>query len=301
MVKKVGTSLNDIINGTAADDLLLGLAGDDTLNGRAGDDELRGAAGDDTLHGKKGNDLLKGGGGDDTLKGGKGADTLKGGAGNDLLDPGTDADADVIHGGGGIDTVDYSAGTSGITAYLATNASGGGAAGDSYVAVENVIGTAFGDFLQNAGGGTAFGGGGSDTLYGGGAFASTEDGGIIRGDAGADILNMRYGNTSAWIQNGQGADTISWFVEGEDTLFLDLSDFGLGNSLTSDEIRNSNTATATGTHAQLIFEGDAQRLWFDSNGSNAGGLTLLASFENSTFDEGIGTPLLGINDFEWIV
>jgi len=300
MVKKIGTNFNDIINGTAQDDLLIGYGGHDTLDGRGGNDELRGGGGNDKMYGKAGNDLLKGGAGNDKMYGGAGSDTLLGGAGNDRLDPGDDLVADVLNGGAGIDTADYSQGTTGVTAYLAANFGGGGAVGDTYINVENVIGTAFGDFLQNAFGGTAFGGGGNDVLYGGGTFGGTEDGGKVRGDAGADTLNMEYGNTLAWIQNGQGADTIDGFIEGQDKLFLKLSEFGLGDTLTSSEIRNSNTATATGSHAQLIFEGDAQRLWFDSNGDGAGGLTLIATFVDSTFDEG-GTPALGINDFEWIV
>ncbi|MEQ1578310.1 MAG: hypothetical protein ABL894_11720 [Hyphomicrobium sp.] len=279
MVKKTGDNKKNVINGTNGDDQLFGLGGNDTLNGKGG------------------NDLLSGGKGNDKLFGGKGADILKGGAGDDTLDPGSDLDADVINGGTGIDTVNYSAGTGPVTAYLAVNTSGQGATGDSYTAVENVVGTAFGDYLQNAGGGTAFGGAGADTLYGGGTINSSEDGGKVRGDAGADVLNMTYGNTLAWLQNGQGTDTIDGYIEGSDNLFIKLSEFGLGDTFDSSEIVNSNTVTATGTNAQFIYEDDAKNLWFDSNGTNAGGLTYVAHFVNSTITD----ANLGTNDFDFIV
>lgn len=279
MARKIGTQFRDHLIGTNLDDVLVGLAGNDTLEGKAG------------------NDVLKGGKGNDKLYGGKGADTLLGGVGNDRLDPGADLDADIINGGAGIDTVDYSKATSRVLAYLESQESGWGAAGDSYIAVENVIGSAFDDALQSADGGSAFGGAGNDILYGGGTYEGTDEGGLLRGDAGNDVLDMRYGNTSAWIQNGQGADTIRYFVEGEDQLFLKLSEFGLGDTFDSSEITNSNTVTAFGTNAQLIYEADANRLWFDSNGTGAGGLSLVATFESST----IQNQNLGTNDFEWIV
>ncbi len=297
MVIKVGTKFNDTLNGSNGDDFLFGLAGNDKLFGKGGNDTLKGGKGSDLLDGGTGNDKLFGGLGNDKLLAGKGADTLRGGDGNDTLNPGADLDADIIDGGAGLDTVDYSAGTGSITAYLAVNTSGQGATGDSYIAVENVIGTAFADNLQNAGGGTAFGGAGSDTLYGGGTINSSEDGGKIRGDAGSDTLNMTYGNTLAWIQNGQGSDTISGYIEGSDNLFVNLSEFGLGDTFDANEITNSNTVTATGTNAQFIFEDDAQNLWFDSNGTNAGGVILIAQFTGAT----ISNNNLGTNDFEFIV
>jgi Ca2+-binding RTX toxin-like protein len=279
MARKIGTQRKDTLIGTPLDDVLVGLAGNDTLDGKAG------------------SDVLKGGKGNDKLYGGTGADTLLGGVGNDRLAPGADLDADIVNGGAGIDTVDYSGATSRVLAYLASQESGWAAAGDSYIAVENVIGSAFDDALQSGGGGSAFGGAGNDTLYGGGTYEGTDEGGMLRGDAGSDTLDMRYGNTSAWIQNGQGADTIRYFHEGSDMLFLKLSEFGLGDTFDSSEITNSNTVTAVGTNAQFIYEGDASLLWFDSNGTSAGGLSLVAAFESST----IANQNLGTNDFEWIV
>jgi|EndMetStandDraft_4_1072995.scaffolds.fasta_scaffold74971_1 hypothetical protein len=266
-----------------------------TLFGSNFDDEIEGRDKADILFGLDGNDLLLGGKGNDTLYGGAGNDTLVGAKGNDLLIGGAGADA--FMGGSGIDTVDYSANTSAVRAYLFYNQSGLDAAGDTFLNVENVRGSSLGDQLQAGAGGTSFGGGGSDTLYGGALLNSTDDAGRIRGDAGHDTLNMTYGNTQAWVQNGQGYDTIDGFQEDDDLLFIKLSDFGLGDTLDSNEVITSTTATAVGGHAQFIYESDSKLLWFDSNGSSGGGLVLVADFVNSNIiDSNLGT-----NDFEYVL
>lgn len=277
MAKYKGNGSDNIINGSLDDDMIYGKGGQDMLYGEAGNDFIDAGVGDDFLFGGDGDDILFGGKGNDTMDGGLGADTFRGGKGRD--------------------TVDYSTSTTGVLAYLGTDQSGDGAAGDSYEKVENVIGSAFDDRLQNSDGGDAFGGAGADVLYGGAGLSSTDDGGRIRGDAGIDTLRMDYGNTSAWLQNGQGYDIVRSFNEDEDMLFIDLSDFGLGNTLDNNEIRNSTTATADGTHAQFIYEYDAQNLWFDSNGTDAGGLVLIAQFEDSNIIDNN----LGVNDFEFQV
>ena len=268
---------------------------DNTINGGNNDDFLYGKGGDDLLYGNFGNDLLNGGGGDDFLFGGDGDDILVGGKGNDTMEGG--AGADQFKGGKGSDTVDYSSSTSGVTAYLAANLALGDAFGDTYTQVENVIGTGFADWLQNNNGGDAFGGSGADVLYGGGAYLSTEDGGRIRGDAGIDTLSMDYGNTTAWLQNGQGYDVVDQFIENQDNFFIDLSDFGLGNTFDAGELVNSDSHTAIGGNAQFIYDGDDSRLYFDSNGTGAGGLVLVADLTGST----VINDTLDTADFEYQV
>ena len=275
MATKRGNGNDNTINGTNNNDFLYGKGGQDTLNGLGGNDYLNGGVGDDFLFGGDGDDTLFGSKGSDMMVGGTGADKFKGGKGND--------------------TADYSGATSGVTAYLDTNQSNGYATGDSFKSMENVIGSAYGDALQSSKGGFAYGGAGNDSLYGGGSYLSTEDSGRIRGDVGSDTLNMTYGNTEAWLQLGQGSDTIDGFIEGEDMLFVDLSEFGLGNSLESNEIVMSDTVAAVGGHAQFIYEGDAGNLWFDQNGSAAGGLTLVAQFSGGTIQDND----LGVNDFAY--
>lgn len=272
-----------------------GNGNDNTINGTNNDDFLYGKGGRDILNGLNGNDYLDGGVGDDTLYGGAGNDTLVGGKGTDFMDGGTGADQ--FNGGQGKDTVDYSTSTSAVTAYLHANTSAGGAAGDTYTNMENVIGSGFSDLLQNHGGGDAFGGSGADTVYGGGTDNGTDDGGRVRGDAGIDTLRMDYGNTTAWLQNGQGYDIVNQFIENEDNFFIDLSDFGLGATLDAAELVNSDSHTAIGGNAQFIYDGNDSKLYFDSNGSGAGGQVLVADLTGSTVYNGT----LDIGDFEYQV
>jgi Ca2+-binding RTX toxin-like protein len=272
-----------------------GNGSDNTINGSLFDDDIDGNGGSDYLYGLDGNDFIDGGIGDDFLFGGVGDDILVGGKGADVMDGGDGADE--FRGGKGIDTVDYSTSTSAVLAYLDANTSGDAAAGDSYINVENVIGSAFNDYLQNAKGGDAFGGSGADMIYGGGTNGGTDEGGRIRGDAGVDTLNMMYGNTTAWLQNGQGYDIVNEFIENQDNFFIDLSDFGLGATFDANELVNSNSHTAVGGNAQFIYDGDDSRLYFDSNGTGAGGQILIADLTGSTVLFGT----LDTGDFEYQV
>lgn len=273
MVVKTGNNKNNE---------LIGTDNDDTLLGKGGLDDLRGFGGNDTLNGGKGSDYLDGGEGDDILIGGAGDDTMMG---SDKVG------ADEFIGGRGSDTVDYSGAMEQVTALLAGNSSAQGAAGDSYSGMENVIGSNFWDTLQAGRGGFARGGLGSDVIAGGGDFMSHDDGGRLQGDSGLDTLNMNFGNTEAVLQYNSGYDTILGFEEGADMFVIDLSDFGLGATFDIAEIRNSDSATAMGTHAQFIFEGDAGKLWFDNNGTEDGGRIMIAQFENSDIET------MELNDF----
>lgn len=265
-----------------------------TIIGSIGDDEIYGRRGNDWLYGSAGNDLIYGGAGDDFLFGDDGNDILYGAKGNDMMEGGLGADQ--FMGGQGTDTADYSNATSALTVYFVNNTATGYALGDTFVNMNNLIGSAYADTLQAGDGGMAFGGAGNDTIYGA-SYTTGDDAGTIRGDAGNDTLRMDYGHTRAWLQFGQGYDTLNQFDEGTDKIFIDLSEFGLGNSFDFNEIRNSNTATATGANAQFIYEDDAQLLWFDQNGTGAGGLTLIAQFTASTIDDNN----LGLDDFEFQV
>ena len=270
-----------VYNGNSSDNTITGSINDDDIFGKGGRDYLYGSFGNDFINGGKDDDFLFGDDGDDELFGGKGNDTMEGGLG-----------ADTFRGGKGMDTADYSNATSGLTAWLHFNTTGGYATGDTFVKVENLIGSAFNDSLQAEDGGKSFGGGGDDSLFGAGYV--TGDGGVLRGDAGYDHLYMNYGQTRAWVQNGLGYDTLHAFVENDDKFMIDLSDFGLGNSLDAGELVNSNTITAVGGNAQFIYEGDAGILWFDSNGNAGGGLTAVALLSGSTV---LGNDL-DLGDFE---
>jgi hypothetical protein len=137
---------------------------------------------------------MDGGPGDDTLIGGDGADLLAGGPGRDrfLLSPfGVADDADVISGGGGIDTADYSLASPRVVVTLDDAANDGidGESDDVRADVENITGSSGDDVL--AGNGVAnqlAGGAGSDQLDGGGGFDA------LYGEDGVDLLRARDGN-----------------------------------------------------------------------------------------------------------
>ena len=190
-----GGSLADTLTGGTGSDNFLGSAGADVLNGNTGVDTVdysastmgvtvnlsvttaQASAGDaagdklsnienaigstkaDTLIGTKAVNALDGSSGDDLLRGGAGADTLVGGLGND--------------------TADYSTSTAGVNIDLADSDknSGGDAAGDRLVTVENVTGSNVNDTLSGDDNGNILSGGkGNDSLVGG-LGADTLDGG----------------------------------------------------------------------------------------------------------------------------
>lgn len=154
--------------GSWADDGQAG-EGDDV---RADISVVVGGSGDDSLScaGTVGC-TLRGGPGNDTLRGSTGADALLGEAGDDLLHPGPGDDT--VNGGPGTDTVDYHDASSFVTVTLGTPGTpttGNGQAGesDSLDQVENIIGSAFDDFLTgNALDNVLTGGPGNDVLGGG--------------------------------------------------------------------------------------------------------------------------------------
>ncbi|MDV7145555.1 right-handed parallel beta-helix repeat-containing protein [Tropicimonas sp. TH_r6] len=150
-------------------------------------DTITGTAIDDEINGEGGNDLLTGYAGEDTLYGGDGNDRLRGGFDGDLLD-----------GGDGIDRALYNQATTGLIVDLAdASLNTGEAAGDIYVSIEQVVGTAHADELWGDDGDNGLWGGnwgdlldgrdGADTLYGGNGNDK------LRGGLGGDLLDGEDG------------------------------------------------------------------------------------------------------------
>ena len=233
----VGDAAAQRLQGHQGDDLLVGGAGNDTLQGDSGADVMDGGAGsdmvfynmsasgvhvdlgdgraelggdaegdllssiegilgsshDDTLIGDDGGNILKGRGGADLLAGADGSDLLIGGAGGDTLD-----------GGEGHDLVSYSSSGQAVQIDLSDAAaeSGGDAAGDVLISVEEILATRYDDVL--------IGGGGGERLRG---YAGSDQ---IDGDAGDDTLIG--GSAPDLIQGGTGQD---WLLgqDGDDALF----------------------------------------------------------------------------------
>jgi uncharacterized delta-60 repeat protein len=135
-----------------------------------------------------------GGTGNDSLTGNEAANVLTGGAGADVLD-----------GGDGTDTAGYSTASSSVAAYLTWMAGNSGdAAGDTYISIENLTGSAHADILSGSevantlngadGNDWLFGREGNDTLIGGGGYD------VLGGDAGADTLDGGDGTDVAFYR-----------------------------------------------------------------------------------------------------
>ncbi len=140
--------------------------------------------------------------------------------------------ADQLEGGGGVDRASYWTANAGLTADLQfTHANTGEAAGDTYLGIEELQGTAFGDSLRGNGqANRVIGAGGDDQLYGRGGNDT------LQGGAGDDRLEGGVGNDR--LQGEAGADTfvfasgidrvVDFNAAQGDRLALSVSDLGLG-------------------------------------------------------------------------
>ena len=249
-----GEGGNDTINGGGGIDRIYGGEGNDIQRGQEGNDTLYGSAGNDQLNGGTGFDvanyslaaagvtvnMLTGGTGgdaagdtyfgieavygsdfDDSLTGNNSTNELRGGDGDDMLFGlgGNDRffggeGADSFDGGTGTDIVNYTLTRAGVTLDLATGGTAGEAAGDSFVSIEWVFGSAFDDNITGDSANNRLEGrDGNDTLNGG---AGNDR--LLGGD-GNDIIN-----------GGDGVDTI-FGQEGDDTLSGgDGNDFFFGGA-----------------------------------------------------------------------
>lgn len=178
------------VGGGTGSDSFTGL---EIYRGGGGNDILLGGDEADFLRGGDGADLILGNDGDDDLAGDEGDDSLQGGGGDDRFEARSDAGNDVIDGGEGIDTLDYSGVIASATVNLATGtATALGFGTDTILNIERVVGSETGD--------TITGSAGNDTIEGG------------RGD---DVINSGAGNDR--IQGDSGNDTIFGSL-GDDTI-----------------------------------------------------------------------------------
>jgi Ca2+-binding RTX toxin-like protein len=146
----------------------------------------------------------------------------------------------------------------------------------------------------NAGNNTLSGGAGNDTLDGDGGDDS------LAGGAGKDTLYGGEGtdkfvfNTAAGPAN---ADTLEDFTSGIDKIVLENAVFtGLGNSLNPAAFIANETGTAADASDRIVYNTSTGDLYYDPNGSVAGGATLIA-----TLLDGFGAqPTLLVSDFEVI-
>ncbi|WP_417210007.1 LamG-like jellyroll fold domain-containing protein [Antarctobacter sp.] len=280
-----GDDAANLLSGQAGDDTLVGRAGDDVLIGGPGRDRLIGATGLDTasyvtatagviadlgtpslnlgealgdsyldvenLTGSAYRDSLRGDARANVLTGLAGDDTLIGYDGDDTLSG--DAGGDRLIGGAGSDTATYATASAGLIADLVdATVNTGDARADSYLSVENLTGSDFGDILRgNHLGNVLRGGNGSDTLIGREGSDTIEGGAgsdVLRGDAGADRLTGGLGQD--FLTGGQEVDVF---------------------------VFASTTETATGATRDRILDFEVLVDVIDLSGMAAGTLTFVES------------------------
>ncbi|MGO4129216.1 calcium-binding protein [Inquilinus sp. YAF38] len=254
-----GRGGDDVLNGLGGVDILRGSDDDDILNGGDGNDVLYGESGADHLDGGTGIDTasyytrpeavivdlaagtgsggeaegdtlvaienISGSQGSDTLSGDAGANALRGWNGDDVLRG--RGGADHLDGGAGIDLASYWGEATGVTVNLAAGAgSGGNAAGDTFVAIENVNGSKGGDALIGSSGANALNGyEGDDVLLGGGGKDT------LTGGVGADHFVYSVTSDSAV---GASADRITDFSHAQGD-HIDLADIDANTGAAGDQ------------------------------------------------------------------
>jgi Ca2+-binding RTX toxin-like protein len=289
----------DTLDGGVGNDILTGSEGNDVVNGGAGTDTLLASINDgsDVYDGgadldtyslvntsadatvdltagiassaQTGSDTLInienviGSNGNDTIKGNALANNLQGGNGNDTFISVVDNVRDVLIGGAGIDTADYSAYTTALTVTIGANAvvTGSGTTAtlsDTINTIEGFIGGSGNDTITGstavdylsggAGNDTINGAAGNDVLNGG------EGSDIVTGGAGKDTLTGGAGNDvfdfNLTTESAVGAnrDVIADFVKGQDR--IDLTGIDANTALAGDQnfsslVQGSATAMAT--------------------------------------------------------
>ncbi len=157
-------------------------------------------------------------------------------------------------------------GTEGANQYVGTNFTPG----------DTISGVAGNDRIWGMGGGDALDGGSGRDTVDGGTGADTIDGGrgrdSLSGGGGADDFMFFFAASKF------NTDRIKDFSRAADQLVLDRDAFGaLGRAVTAGELAFGTNAADRNDH--LIYDRATGRLWYDANGSGAGGKALLAVIE----------------------
>ena len=211
---------------------------------------IKGGAGDDTLTAGTSAVSIFGNAGNDTITGSPAKDTLNGGDGNDTFHMGNaSSGGDVVVGGNGIDTIDFSGRSNPVTinidATLTSGESGekvsiaidvenatGGQGGNVITgsAADNVlIGGASDDTISGlAGNDTIIGLAGNDTLSGGDGDDTFDEGALTVDSTNATASSGANGHDH--IDGGNGSDTVDYSSR-TNSVRIDL-----GGVLTSGEL-----------------------------------------------------------------
>jgi len=267
-----------------------GFAGNDKMYGGGLADELHGDDGNDKIYGYAGNDILVGGNGNDFIDGGAGNDTILGGAGNDkivdtygdnlIIDDLGNANVTV---GDGNDTIITGSGNDKIVAGNGANQIDAGDGNNKVTSLsgDDQIFTGGGNDNINAGEGnnSIYAGAGNDKVVTG----SGND--ILVSGAGSDNLTGGLGIDSYVFDNlaQGGADTITGFVTLSDVLVFDDAVFtSLVGGVASTNLVVGAGAVAQDSDDYLIFNTKGGKLYYDADGSGAGGAIQIATLKSVT-------------------
>lgn len=223
---------NDVLSASYRGDLF-GAGGNDTLTGSTSNDRLFGEVGNDSLNGSDGYDTLYGGAGDDMLNGGLGNDTVLGGAGNDRFVINNDNTDDLMIGGSGIDTVDYSIISNSVKVNLGIS--------EQQLVVDATYRNDIIHDVENVVGGTV-----SDRLTG------NSGANVLDGNTGDDILSGFTGNDT--LIGGLGNDSLNG-GDGFDYASYASVSAGVSVDLRSGILTHTGTIAAVGTDVLINIEG----------------------------------------------
>ena len=212
--------------------------------------------------------------------------------------------ADAFNGVSGYDSVWYLTSTTGVSVDLLSGVTAGDAAGDSFIGIDRLIGSAHADTLtgdnndntlEGAGGDdTIDGGAGNDLLYGDhatyiGSFASAGGSGadVIHGGAGDDAIymNSSQAGSQAYGDNGNDQITIN-HGEAYGGLGADAIVVGDGKAWGGD---GNDTLTGAGSFYELRGEAGDDTFILNTSGDAYGG-------EGSDTYQVYSPTLVGIED-----
>jgi Ca2+-binding RTX toxin-like protein len=273
VANKTGNDKHNFIDGTRDDDVIKGMGGDDTLLGNRGNDQLHGGDGDDTLSGDLGNDKVYGEAGDDFLYVSEGKDMLDGGAGANFLS------FQYIYQGMHVSLADHTV----------TFHTGRGSNTTHFTNVEALQGTGLNDTLiGDVHGNLLLGSYGNDKLMGvdGDDFLMGGDGHeTMTGGRGKD--GFLFG--AKLVQ--ANVDKVTDFNDKDDWLAFDDKSYkgvegkGAGHEWTgvidarhidAEQFQAGAGHDAETADIRIIYDSDNGTLYYDSNGSKAGGLGEIA-------------------------
>ncbi|WP_143748805.1 calcium-binding protein [Mesorhizobium sophorae] len=302
-----GEDGNDYLSGMAGNDYLSGMAGNDYLNGGTGIDTMVGGSGSDTYVVDSTYDVVN-----ESVSGSTGIDTVQSsisfslsdsahvlgsvenltllgsaninGTGNSIANIITgNSGNNIINGLGGADTMSGSTGndtyyvdnagdhvieangqgTDNVQAYVSFNLSGQELENLALRSAASINGT--GNSIANV-------------------ITGNSGNNVINGLLGNDTLSGSTGNDSfvftTALNASSNVDRITDFSVVDDTIRVDNAIFaalGGNGTLTADQFVKNTTGLAGDGNDHIIYETDTGWLYYDSNGSAAGGSTHFAT------------------------